>query len=536
MRTMLRLIWPVLCLCSLLLTEQPVLANPGPIPEIKINGVDGPLSLTPSDQLTISLSMDCRGVTGMADWWLAAGTPFGFYFLHPDGWDVAARPYMQSGLQNIAPTPLLTLALTSFPQGSYVLYFGVDTNPDGQLNTASLSYDQALFVIGGGLESSMTIGPEGGALQIENHLGDLIQLTIPPGAITTPTMVRLTTLAGAPPNPIARNVFPGVVIQPEGLRLHESASLSLTLADELNSPSTSLLLYVKDGGLVLPIGRQSVSKTTIEGLIHHFSTYTGGQPSGGEAASQAGKASNLPPPADPYGWQDTYDVCDALFEWGEIVERTGGDGQQYIDKAIEAAKRDAANFLEQPVPADPCGDYLDVLFKYADLLMRLTSGSLVSSFQDRINEVTAECADRFRIEYDHSIKAQGISWSYAGTIKLQTRSDEVPAEVRETSPGTSSLSGGGSLADCTVSITGSVTTTLDSGHLTAGMDQAPVLTLVLRDSWTQTATVTCPKFTRSMPLPQTFIHPLTFQYEDGYTITQPAGESGTWRWTLRMAD
>ncbi|MBN2232265.1 MAG: hypothetical protein JW781_05525 [Deltaproteobacteria bacterium] len=537
MRGCLRRFRPLICLVAIIIIAQPLLAGSQPLPDIRINGVDGPLSLSPADELTISLSMDCQGVSGRADWWLAAGTPFGFYYMTPaGGWDAPAAPTLQGDIFGFGATTLFTVPLSGFPAGSYVIYFGVDTVPDGQLTIASLSYDDVSFVIGAGVHSAMTIGAEGGVLEVANQRGDLIRLSIPSGAILNPTLVSLTALADIPLNPIATNVLPGVIVQPHGLLLHEPATFSVDLVQELDSPSTSLLLYIKDSSLVLPIGQQAVTTDRISGLIYHFSTYTAGDVTGGEAAAQAEMASTLPSPADPYGWQDTYDVCDALLKWGEIVELAGGDGQKYIDKAVEAAKRDAANFLQQPVPADPCGDYLDVLFKYADLLMRLTSGPLVSDFQNRINDITAECSDAFRIDYSHVIQAQGISWNYAGTIKFKASSDRLPAEVRETMPGQSSLTGGGTAADCIVSITGSVTTTLDRGQLSGVTGEIPMLNLVLVDSWSQTATVTCPEYTGSMSLPQTFIHPLTFRYEDGYTITQPAGESGSWRWTLHLSE
>ena len=56
-------------------TGQPI-----PIPDIKVNGSDGPITLDQNDTLTITVSLNNNGITDNADWWLAADTPFGLYF------------------------------------------------------------------------------------------------------------------------------------------------------------------------------------------------------------------------------------------------------------------------------------------------------------------------------------------------------------------------------------------------------------------------------------------------------------------------
>ena len=51
-----------------------------PVPNIMANGSDGPLSITTFQPLSLSVSLDAGSSEGqMADWWVAADTPFGIF-------------------------------------------------------------------------------------------------------------------------------------------------------------------------------------------------------------------------------------------------------------------------------------------------------------------------------------------------------------------------------------------------------------------------------------------------------------------------
>ena len=53
-----------------------------PIPDIQVNGSDEPITLSQSDTLTVTVTLDNNDRTDNADWWLAADTPFGLYFFY----------------------------------------------------------------------------------------------------------------------------------------------------------------------------------------------------------------------------------------------------------------------------------------------------------------------------------------------------------------------------------------------------------------------------------------------------------------------
>jgi len=112
-----------------------------PIPDIKVNESDDPITLTQSDTLTIIVSLNNNGITDNADWWLAADTPFGLFFFTFDGWTDAWVPGYQGPLFYLDSFEVLNMPVSGLPAGTYTLYFGVDTDMDGNVTWDSLYYD-----------------------------------------------------------------------------------------------------------------------------------------------------------------------------------------------------------------------------------------------------------------------------------------------------------------------------------------------------------------------------------------------------------
>ena len=112
-----------------------------PVPDIKINGSDGPITLDQSDTITIIVALDNKGRTENADWWLAADTPFGLFFFTFDGWTGAWVPGYQSPLSYLDSFEVLTMPVSGLRAGTYTLYFGVDTVMDGNVTWDSVYYD-----------------------------------------------------------------------------------------------------------------------------------------------------------------------------------------------------------------------------------------------------------------------------------------------------------------------------------------------------------------------------------------------------------
>ena len=121
--------------------------HPIPIPDIKINGSDGPIKLNQSDTLTITVTLNNTGQTNNADWWLAADTPFGLFFFTFEGWTTTWVPGYQSPLFYLDSFEVFSMPVSGLQAGTYTLYFGVDTVMDRNVTWDSAYYDTVVVNI-----------------------------------------------------------------------------------------------------------------------------------------------------------------------------------------------------------------------------------------------------------------------------------------------------------------------------------------------------------------------------------------------------
>ena len=105
-------------------------------PHITANNSSGQITLNESDALSVFVSLAAGGGSGIdADWWLAAYTPFGwYYYVYPDQWYYASvlddiRPAYQGPLFDLSPLEVLNNM--QLPVGAYTFYFGVDLDRNG---------------------------------------------------------------------------------------------------------------------------------------------------------------------------------------------------------------------------------------------------------------------------------------------------------------------------------------------------------------------------------------------------------------------
>jgi len=120
-----------------------------PLPDIKANGSDGPLTITKGTNLIVTVALDPGKQVGLsADWWVMALNPFGKYWYTPnDGWIESNSPIRAYGgaLLNLSSYEVLNTAELS--SGSYSFYFGVDLLMNGFLDYADLYYDSVQVTI-----------------------------------------------------------------------------------------------------------------------------------------------------------------------------------------------------------------------------------------------------------------------------------------------------------------------------------------------------------------------------------------------------
>ena len=118
------------------------------VPDMKLNGMDGKVTITSNSTLFATVQLDAGDqIGGMAEWWIVVETPMGWYYYeYPDTWYFSEdgteglMPAYQGALFNMTE-PLEVLRMTTLPAGAYGFYFGVDTTVDGLMDLGTTSYD-----------------------------------------------------------------------------------------------------------------------------------------------------------------------------------------------------------------------------------------------------------------------------------------------------------------------------------------------------------------------------------------------------------
>ena len=113
-----------------------------PVPDIKVNGSDGPV--TPTGNLSVTIALNPGSSSGGADWWLAVSTPFAppsdwFHFDLSSGWIPGLSFTLQGPLFDLGSIEVLNIF--GLPAGTYIFYFAVDTNMNGSLDLGELFFD-----------------------------------------------------------------------------------------------------------------------------------------------------------------------------------------------------------------------------------------------------------------------------------------------------------------------------------------------------------------------------------------------------------
>ncbi len=104
-------------------------AHSGIMPDVRANGLDGPLSVNAGDTVSITVGLGPGEVSAQsAEWWLVAETPRGlFSFEPPLNW----VPGLKSSLTDqVFPFPALEVFMGVLPPGRTVIHFGLDPLSD----------------------------------------------------------------------------------------------------------------------------------------------------------------------------------------------------------------------------------------------------------------------------------------------------------------------------------------------------------------------------------------------------------------------
>jgi len=111
-----------------------LLGQVNPFPDVKVNGSDGPVNVTPGDNLSITGALNSGSSAGQsADWWAYADTPFGRYYYDVIGgswsWLPGFSVTYQGALFDLGTMEVLNIS--GLPTGTYTVYFEIDMNMNG---------------------------------------------------------------------------------------------------------------------------------------------------------------------------------------------------------------------------------------------------------------------------------------------------------------------------------------------------------------------------------------------------------------------
>jgi hypothetical protein len=386
-----------------------------------------------------------------------------------------------------------------------------------------------------------TITPkDGGVLELTNNKGDKIILSIPKYALNEKTAITLQLLNKTESNPFLKNLINTIQILPDGTKLKHAAKLKIIFNSQIADTALTILYCRKDSELAYPLYKTEVTTNSVTGETYHFSKYGSAEPTGEEIISQSEKMKTSSG-VDLWDWQGFSDLVRGMLQYIEMLQMIGETERaaELMDTLEQRIIEHVNAFLDLPIPNEPCGYYQQALFKYAELVMMLTSDEqLIERISNRILDIRNSCWIRGEVEYDHDYTYNVQDGTIHRTIK-----GFVPYIVNTYNEPYGEISGSGNIdwlgieevAGCvgTESVTGNV---IFSGELEADEHGYPWLNFVMNESWSGSITVVCPNGTATYPFnPPSSTETVRFLLEEGYTVMQPVpGASGQFKWILHV--
>jgi hypothetical protein len=95
------------------------------VPDVRANGLDGPIEVIAPGTVSITVSLGPADLLPQtAEWWLAAETEQGlFFYIHPSGWQTG---FQRAFVGPAGPVASFEVYRGGLPPGRYIIYFALD--------------------------------------------------------------------------------------------------------------------------------------------------------------------------------------------------------------------------------------------------------------------------------------------------------------------------------------------------------------------------------------------------------------------------
>lgn len=279
--------------------------------------------------------------------------------------------------------------------------------------------------------ASIVLSPDStGHLAVTNDRMDLIELVLPAGAVTEPIRISLTALNQSISEGWDRQISLRIKIEPEGLVLKIPGLLIVSYSEPLDSADQLRIFNTSVSNEFSIVPWQNVSDTCIKGKVYHFSEFEVGTPEISRLTDLAGKM----PSNEIFDHATEFDnTLGQMIELASLFDQIGlhADANSLREGTTRLAEKVADDILDQPLPTDPCGNYMREFFYNGQVLGQyLKTGTQIDRLRNRAGEILNQCPLKGNI----SFHIYSIPRSIEGGLS-------VPITVVNNS--TSGLSGGG---------------------------------------------------------------------------------------------
>lgn len=125
-------------------------ADPTMMPAVRVNGFRNQVSVAAGEPVAINVSLEPGSNPSESDWWLVAESGGEFFSFDPSvgSWLAGMKAAFTGLPTNMIPTTVYTF-INGLPEGDYNIHFGLDSNPNQELDMDSLEFDSLQLTVGG---------------------------------------------------------------------------------------------------------------------------------------------------------------------------------------------------------------------------------------------------------------------------------------------------------------------------------------------------------------------------------------------------